>query len=58
MYQDRTLTCRDCGAGGTGRENRPGVLDDGYGIETGKKTLRRTVLLARIIKAGKEALSI
>lgn len=47
--------------GGTGqfeRENRLGVLDDEYGIETGKKTLRRAVLLARIIKAGKEALSI
>lgn len=47
--------------GGTGRferENRLGVLDDEYGIEAGKKALRRAVLLARIIKAGKEALSI
>jgi multimeric flavodoxin WrbA len=45
--------------GGTGRfapEDRLGVLDDEYGIEAGKKALRRAVLLARIIKAGKEAL--
>lgn len=46
--------------GGTGlfeRDKRLGVLDDGYGLETGKNTLRRAVELARIIKAGKEALA-
>ncbi|MEW6275120.1 MAG: flavodoxin family protein [Bacillota bacterium] len=46
--------------GGTGmfdRENRLGVLEDEYGLETGRKTIQRAVELARIIKAGKQVLA-
>jgi len=45
------------GTGGFDRENRLGVLEDGYGLEVGKKTARRAVELATVIKAGKAALA-
>lgn len=45
------------GTGSFDRENRLGVFEDGYGLETGKKTVRRAVELATVIKAGKAALA-
>ncbi len=45
------------GAGTFAPENRLGVLEDEYGLETGRKTVRRAVELAKIIRAGQEALA-